>query len=64
MANCIKCGKSDASLIVYHKGHVCSKCAEDMFTCPDCGMVFEWDDIESGDEDGFCANCAENFGKK
>lgn len=59
MAQCICCGKSGAEYIHFGGGYVCESCVGEYFTCPDCGRVFDADDMTNGDAgNGFCADCA------
>lgn len=58
MAKCIRCGKSGASYEHVDGGYVCDDCIGYFFTCPDCGTIFDKDDVERGDQSsGFCREC-------
>lgn len=56
---CISCGKPNAGYEHSSGGFVCDDCVGGYFSCPDCGILYNNDDYENGDQgNGFCANCA------
>ena len=55
MSKCKCCGKSNANYFHYDGKRVCEDCVGQFFTCPDCGILFDQDDYEHGDQgNGFC----------
>lgn len=59
MAKCIGCGKPDAEYTHIDGGKICNDCIDKYFTCRDCGLAFDRDDYERGDQgNGYCKTCA------
>ena len=58
---CISCGDKNAEYEHHDGGYVCQNCIGQYFTCPDCGILFNSDDYENGDQgNGFCSECSPN----
>lgn len=59
MSRCISCGKENAVYIHNNGDAVCEDCLGYYFTCPDCGILFEQEDMVNGDQgNGFCKECS------
>ena len=59
---CKNCGKEGYHFHQhYDGGYVCDGCVTKYFTCPNCGKLFDKDDLEHGDAGtGYCKECSAN----
>ena len=60
MAKCIHCGERDGVFTHYNGGKVCEPCLGYYFQCPDCDVIYDRDDPEHYDINGFCPEHAPN----
>lgn len=60
MAKCIRCKENEGVYHHYRGGKVCNDCLNEYFICPDCNVVYDRDDPEHSDIDGFCPKHAPN----
>ena len=60
MAKCIHCGERKGVYAHYNGGKVCELCLGFYFQCPDCIVIYDRDDPEHYDVNGFCPEHAPN----
>lgn len=60
MAKCINCNEKNASYQHSSGGFVCENCIGSYFTCPDCGILYDRNDVDGDQGNGFCRNCSED----